>query len=53
MFLKAVLYCLAVLPLGILAALDDKSELANRTIDRVCTALYVLFILVEVWCKSR
>ncbi|KAI0629453.1 legume-like lectin family-domain-containing protein [Trametes polyzona] len=34
MFSRALLYCLALLPLGILAALDDKAKLANRTIDR-------------------
>ncbi|KAI0753198.1 legume-like lectin family-domain-containing protein [Daedaleopsis nitida] len=34
MFFKEFLYCLALLPLGILAALDDKAKLANRTIDR-------------------
>ncbi|KAI0669592.1 legume-like lectin [Trametes maxima] len=32
--LKGVLCCLTLLPLGILAALDDKAKLANRTIDR-------------------
>lgn len=39
MFCKALLYGLALLPLGILAALDDKTKLANKTIDRVscCT----------------
>ena len=35
MFLKGLLFCLTLLPLGILAALDDKAKLANRTIDRV------------------
>ena len=35
MFFKGLIYCLTLLPLGILAALDDKSKLANRTIDRV------------------
>ncbi|PIL33646.1 transporter [Ganoderma sinense ZZ0214-1] len=34
MFSKAPLYCLTLLPLGILAAVDDKGKLANRTIDR-------------------
>ncbi|EIW54375.1 legume-like lectin [Trametes versicolor FP-101664 SS1] len=34
MFFKGLLYGLVLLPLGILAALDDKSKLANRTIDR-------------------
>ncbi|KAH9889368.1 legume-like lectin [Cubamyces lactineus] len=34
MLVKGLLYCLALLPLGILAALDDKAKLANRTIDR-------------------
>ncbi|KAI0828014.1 legume-like lectin [Trametes gibbosa] len=33
MFRKALLYCLALLPLGILAALEER-KLANRTIDR-------------------
>lgn len=35
MFFKGLLYCLTLLPLGILAALDDKAKMANRTIDRV------------------
>ena len=35
MFSKALLCCLTLLPLGILAAVDDKGKLANRTIDRV------------------
>lgn len=39
MFFKGLLYGLVLLPLGILAALDDKSKLANRTIDRVSTCL--------------
>ncbi|KAI0697412.1 legume-like lectin family-domain-containing protein [Cerioporus squamosus] len=34
MFFKGIIYCLTLLPLGILAALDDKTKLANRTIDR-------------------
>ncbi|KAI0774836.1 legume-like lectin [Trametes elegans] len=34
MMLRALLYCVALLPLGILAALDDKTKLANRTIER-------------------
>ncbi|RDX48732.1 hypothetical protein K466DRAFT_650693 [Polyporus arcularius HHB13444] len=34
MFFKSIFYCLTLLPLGILAALDDKAKLANRTIDR-------------------
>ena len=35
MFFKTFLYCLTLLPLGVLAALDEKVKLANRTIDRV------------------
>ncbi|KAI1791117.1 legume-like lectin family-domain-containing protein [Ganoderma leucocontextum] len=34
MFFKGLLYCITLLPLGILAAIDDKGKLANRTIDR-------------------
>lgn len=39
MFLKGLLFCLTLLPLGILAALDDKAKLANRTIDRVSVCM--------------
>ncbi|OSC97331.1 legume-like lectin [Trametes coccinea BRFM310] len=34
MLFKKLLYLVALLPVGILAALDDKAKLANRTIDR-------------------
>ncbi|KAL7277709.1 hypothetical protein ACG7TL_008644 [Trametes sanguinea] len=34
MLFKELLYSVALLPVGILAALDDKAKLANRTIDR-------------------
>ncbi|OBZ69761.1 hypothetical protein A0H81_10231 [Grifola frondosa] len=34
MLLSGLLWCLGLLPLGILAALDDKTKLANKTIDR-------------------
>ena len=39
MFFKTFLYCLTLLPLGVLAALDEKVKLANRTIDRVSELL--------------
>ena len=42
MFLKGLLFCLTLLPLGILAALDDKAKLANRTIDRVSVYMWHL-----------
>ena len=35
MFFKTFLYCLTLLPLGVLAALEEKVKLANRTIDSV------------------
>ena len=42
MFPKALLCFLALLlPCGVLAAVDDKVKLANRTIDRVRIALAV------------
>ena len=51
MFFKGLLYCLTLLPLGILAALDDKVKLANRTIDRVSS--YAYLCEEPACCKGR
>ena len=56
MLLQGLLYCLTILPLGILAALDDKSKLMNRTIDRVSDIMLVYGAQKDMgvngWCRD-